>query len=57
MEEKTHNVIFIYLFNRNWIDTRWQQYSTHLHTNNTHNTENGTYITIKKLNIRNNKQN
>jgi hypothetical protein len=42
--------IFIYLFNCNWVDTRWQKYSTHLHTNNTKNTENGTYITIKKLN-------
>jgi len=21
----------------NWVDTRWQQYSTHLHTNNTQN--------------------
>jgi hypothetical protein len=41
----------IYIFNRNWFDTRWQQYCTHLHTNSTQNTENGTYITIKKLNI------
>jgi len=24
----------------NWVDTRWQQYSTHLHTNNTQNTSN-----------------
>jgi hypothetical protein len=39
------------IFNRNWVDTRWQQYSSHLHTNNTRNTENRTYITIKKLNI------
>jgi hypothetical protein len=31
----------IYIFNRNWFDTRWQQYITHLHTNNTHNTEKG----------------
>ena len=23
------------LVNCNWVDTRWQQYSTHLHTNNT----------------------
>jgi hypothetical protein len=38
-----------YLFNCNWVDTRWQQYSTHLHTNRTQNTENGTYITIKKI--------
>ena len=22
---------------RNWVDTRWQQYSTHLHTNSTQN--------------------
>jgi len=26
--------------NSNWVDTRWQQYSTHLHTNNTQNTHN-----------------
>jgi hypothetical protein len=25
----------------------WQQYSAHLHTNSTQNTQNGTYITIK----------
>jgi hypothetical protein len=42
-------------FNRNWADTRWQQYSSHLHTNNTQNTENETYITITKLNMHNNK--
>jgi len=23
--------------NCNWVDTWWQQYSTHLHTNSTHN--------------------
>jgi len=23
--------------NCNWVVTRWQQYSTHLHTNSTHN--------------------
>jgi len=23
--------------NCSWVATRWQQYSTHLHTNNTHN--------------------
>jgi len=28
--------IDIYIFvNSNCVDTRWQQYSTHLHTNNT----------------------
>jgi hypothetical protein len=35
----------IHTFNRSWVDTRWQQYITHLHTNSilntnsTHNTE------------------
>jgi hypothetical protein len=38
----------LYFVNFNWVDTRWQQYSTHLHTDSTHNTQNGTYITIKK---------
>jgi hypothetical protein len=31
----------ICIFTRNLVDTRWQQYITHLHTNNTHNTEKG----------------
>jgi hypothetical protein len=31
----------IYIFNCNWFDTQWQQYITHLNTNNTHNTEKG----------------
>jgi hypothetical protein len=48
--------IYIYMFNRSWVDTRWQQYSTHLHTNSTHNTQNGTYITIKQLKKGNNKE-
>jgi hypothetical protein len=39
--------IYIYLFNRNWVDTRWQQYSTHLRTNNTQ---------YRELNIHNNKK-
>jgi hypothetical protein len=30
-------------FNCNWGDTRWQQYSTHLHINNTQNTEKGKF--------------
>jgi hypothetical protein len=38
-----------YIFNCNWVHTRWQQYSTHLHTTNTQNTENGTYRRIKNL--------
>jgi hypothetical protein len=29
----------IYIFNRSWVDTRWQQYITNLHTNSTHNTK------------------
>jgi hypothetical protein len=36
--------LFIYLFNRSWVDTRWQQYITHLHTNSTHNTEKGKLV-------------
>jgi hypothetical protein len=45
------------IFNCNWVDTWWQQYSTHLHTNNTQNnrvrqnTQNGTYITIRILKL------
>jgi hypothetical protein len=41
------------IFNRNWVDTRWQQYSTHLHKTIHINRErnitikNKTYITIK----------
>jgi len=40
-----HNTIYVYmLVNYNWVDTRWQQYSTHLHTNSTqNNTINGKY--------------
>jgi hypothetical protein len=47
------NVLFVDVFdtdvgidifvNCNWVDTRWQQYSTHLHTNSTQNN------TINKL--------
>jgi putative component of membrane protein insertase Oxa1/YidC/SpoIIIJ protein YidD len=36
-------------FNCNWVDTQWQYNSTHLLKNSTQNTENGTYITIKKI--------
>jgi hypothetical protein len=46
---------YICIFNCNWVDTRWQQYSSHLHTNSTQNTQNRTYITITKLNMPNNK--
>ena len=46
-----------YFVNCNWVDTRWQQYSTHLQTNSTQintmeqNTQNGTYVTIKIHNL------
>jgi hypothetical protein len=43
------SLLLIFIFNCNWVDTRWQQYSIHLHTNSTQNTQNGTYITIKKI--------
>jgi len=48
-----YDTILIYFVNCNWVDTRWQQYSAHLHTNSTQNntmtqnTQNGTYITIR----------
>jgi hypothetical protein len=48
-------MIWYDIFNCNWVDTRWQQYSSHLHTNSTQNTPNRTYITITKLNMHNNK--
>jgi hypothetical protein len=48
--------IYIYIFNCNWVDTRWQQYSSHLHTNSTQNTGNGTYKAITKFNVHNNKK-
>jgi hypothetical protein len=33
----------IYVFNRSWVDTWWQQYITYLHTNSTHTTEKGKF--------------
>jgi hypothetical protein len=45
--------------NCNWVATRCQQYSTHLHTNSTQNntmkqnTQNRAYITIKIHNLQN----
>jgi hypothetical protein len=54
---KSQNVSLYYddndIFNCNWVDTQWQQYSTHLHTNSTQNntmkqnTQNITYITTR----------
>jgi len=41
--------------NSNWVGTRWQQYSTHLHTDNTQhntmkqNTQNGIYTTTPTI--------
>jgi hypothetical protein len=46
-------MIYDIFVNCNWFDTRWQQYSTHLHTNSTQNntmiqnTQNITCITIR----------
>jgi len=51
--------MIIYFDNCSWVDTRWQYYSTHLHTNNTENTtmkqntQNRTYITIRIHNYTN----
>jgi hypothetical protein len=41
------NKLFIYFLNCSGVDTQWWYNSTHLHTNSTQNTENGTYITIQ----------
>jgi hypothetical protein len=53
---------YFYIFvNCSWVATRWQQYSTHLHTNSTQNdtkqqnTQNRTYITIRIHKHNNNK--
>jgi hypothetical protein len=43
------NLSYLCISNSNWFDTRWQQYSTQLHTDSTQNTESGTYITIKEF--------
>jgi hypothetical protein len=39
----------IYIFNRNWVETRWQQYITNLHTNSAHNTEKGKLGSERKI--------
>jgi hypothetical protein len=44
--------LLLLLCNCNRVDTRWQQCSTHLHTNCTQNTKNGTYMTLKRKKIR-----
>jgi hypothetical protein len=43
--------LLLLLFYCNWVDTRWQQYSTHLHTNSTQITEDGTHITVTRERI------
>jgi hypothetical protein len=42
-------MIYIYIFNRSWVDTRWQQYITNLHTNSTQNTEKGKLEIDRKI--------
>jgi hypothetical protein len=37
-------LIFDIFVNCNWVDTRWQLYSTHLHTNNTQDKKKKRYI-------------
>jgi len=39
-----HKNLYDILVNCNWVVTRWQHYSTHLHTNNTQKTQNKQYI-------------
>jgi hypothetical protein len=52
--QNTVTLWYIYIFvNCNWVDTRWQQYSTRSHTNSTQNitmklnTQNGSYIILR----------
>jgi hypothetical protein len=35
LDTKCYDILWYDIFNCNWFATRWQQYSTHLHTNNT----------------------
>jgi hypothetical protein len=42
-------MMYIHIYNRNWVDTRWQQYITHLHTNSTHNTGKGKWHRERKI--------
>jgi hypothetical protein len=39
-------LLILLSFNCNWVNTRWQQRSLHLHTKCTQNTEEGTHIII-----------
>jgi len=41
------------IVNCNWVDSRWQQYSTHLHTNNTEQ-HNETEYTEQNIHINKN---
>ena len=45
-------MIRYYIFvNCNWVATRWQQYSTHLHTNTIHRTTQSTQTIHIKMNL------
>jgi hypothetical protein len=38
----------VYIFYRSWVDTRWQQYITHLHTNSTEQHSSFCYISYRR---------
>jgi hypothetical protein len=43
-------MIYFFIFNCNWVATRWQLFSTHIHTNNTENdTKQTIYRTKQKI--------
>ena len=44
MHGQQHIKIYVFV-NCNWVNTRWQRYSTHLHINNTHNNINNNRTT------------
>jgi len=56
LERLDPEYIFDIFVNISWVDTRWQEYSTHLHINSTQNNtmkqniQNRTYIIIKYIN-------
>jgi hypothetical protein len=38
-----YDIVRYDIYNLSWVDTRWQQYITHLHTNSTHHIEKGKF--------------
>jgi hypothetical protein len=56
MREKKTIRFLLYLFNCNWVATRWQLFSTHIHTNNTGNVTKQTSLRTQKIYIEQHKK-